>query len=295
MSTISSDFPFDSRFLEIKGSKIHYIDEGEGTPFLFLHGNPTSSYLWRNIIPHLMPHGRTIAPDLIGMGKSDKPDIDYRYLTHCGYITEFIEKLELKDIVMVLHDWGSGIGFQYAQHHEANIKGLVFMESILRTMSWREFPFVYKFIFKRFRNEKKGKKMIMGKNFFVERVMKMATVRKLGKEEMDHYREPFGDYDSRFPTYMWPNEIPIDGHPQNNHEVISGYSEWLKQTDLPKLLLWFSPGGIITPKEVPDIENSLKGLKSVYLGKGRHYVQEDHPDEIGNEIVKWFKDLNLNQ
>ena len=289
---ISSSFPFESKYIEVKGSRMHYIDEGKGTPFVFLHGNPTSSYLWRNIIPHVIPHGRAIAPDLIGMGKSDKPKIDYRYLTHCAYIDEFIEKMNLKDIILVLHDWGSGIGFNYAYRNEENVRGIVFMESVLRPITWKEFPFIYKFVFKRFRNERKGKKMIMGKNFFVERMLKMATRRKLTETEMNHYRQPYPEYKSRYPLYMWPNEIPIDGTPEDNHEVISKYSKWLKETELPKLMLWFKPGGLITPKEVPKIEASFKNLESLYLGKGRHYVQEDHPDAIGNAIAYWFNGLS---
>jgi haloalkane dehalogenase len=290
-TNISSEFPCESKFIEIKGSKMHYIDEGKGTPFLFLHGNPTSNYLWRNIIPHIIPHGRAIAPDLIGMGKSDKPDIDYRYLTHSAYIDEFIEKLELKNIILVLHDWGSGIGFYYAYRNEGNVKGIAFMESILKPMKWKEFPFIYKFIFRRFRNEIKGKKMIMGKNFFVERMLKMATRRKLSGAEMSHYRSPYPDYKSRYPLYVWPNEIPIDGEPEDNFDAISKYSEWLKETELPKLMLWFKPGGLIAAKVVPYIEASFKNLESLYLGKGRHYVQEDHPDAIGNAIAYWYNGL----
>jgi len=269
-SSISPDFPFESKFIEVKGSLMHYIDEGEGTPFLFLHGNPTSSYLWRNVIPHVIPHGRAIAPDLIGMGKSDKPEIDYRFLTHSAYIDEFIEKLELKNIILVIHDWGSGIGFHYARRNESNVKGIAFMEAILRPARWKEFPFVFKFIFKRFRNEKKGKKMIMEKNFFIETVLRMATKRKLGEVEMNNYRKPFPDYDSRFPIFVWPNEIPIDGFPEDNQEAIAAYAEWLKETEMPKLLLWFKPGGLIPPKRVPDIEASFKNLKSVFIGKGQH-------------------------
>ena len=288
---IQSNFPFESKYIEVKGSKMHYIDEGKGTPFIFLHGNPTSNYLWRNIIPHIIPHGRAIAPDLIGMGKSDKPEIDYRFLTHSSYVEEFIEKLELKDVILVLHDWGSGIGFHYACRNEENVKGIAFMESILKTMTWKGFPFIYKLIFKRFRNEKKGKKMIMGKNFFVERMLKMATRRKLGEAEMSNYRKPYSDYKSRYPLFMWPNEIPIDGHPADNHEAITKYSQWLKETELPKLMLWFKPGGLIPKKAVPQIEASFKNLESIYIGKGRHYVQEDHPDAIGNAIAAWYNGL----
>jgi haloalkane dehalogenase len=289
---ISAEFPFESKFIEVLGSKMFYIDEGEGTPFLFLHGNPTSSYLWRNIIPHVKPLGRVIAVDLIGMGKSDKPDIDYRFSTHIRYIDEFIRQLDLKNIVLVIHDWGSGIGFNYAMNNETNIKGIVFMEAVIRPMYWKEFPFLAKFLFKRFRHPTKGPKMIVKNNFFVEKALPGFMVRKLTKEEMDHYREPFLEESSRKPVLVWPNEIPIDGHPADNTEIVQRYYEKLKQSDIPKLLLWAKPGAIIKEKHVDKIKQEFKNLQDIYLGKGKHYLQEDHPDEIGKAIVDWYRSLN---
>ncbi|UCE43109.1 MAG: haloalkane dehalogenase [Candidatus Aminicenantes bacterium] len=289
---ISAEFPFESKFIDVLGTKMHYIDEGEGIPFLFLHGNPTSSYLWRNIIPHVKPLGRVIAVDLIGMGKSDKPDIDYRFSTHIKYIDEFIRLLDLKDIVLIIHDWGSGIGFNYAMNNESNVKGIVFMEAVLWPMYWREFPFVAKFLFKRFRHPKKGPKMIVKNNFFVEKVLPNFMVRKLTQQEMDHYREPFLEESSRKPVLVWPNEIPIDGYPADNTEIVKGYYEKLKQSDIPKLLLWAKPGAIIKEKHVEKIRQAFKNLQDVYLGKGKHYLQEDHPDEIGKAIVEWYQSIN---
>ncbi len=289
---ISAEFPFQSKFIEVLGSKMHYIDEGEGSPFLFLHGNPTSSYLWRNIIPHVRPFGRAIAVDLIGMGKSDKPDIDYRFPTHIKYVDEFIRLLDLKDIVLVLHDWGSGIGFNYAMHNEANVKGIVFMEAMLRPMYWKQFQLVERFLFKRFRHPTKGPKMIVKNNFFVEKVVPNFMVRKLTKEEMDHYREPFLEESSRKPVLVWPNEIPIDGYPEDNTEIVLNYFEKLKQSDIPKLLLWAKPGAILKEKQVEQVKRDFKNLKDVYVGKGKHYLQEDQPDEIGKAIVEWYRGLD---
>jgi haloalkane dehalogenase len=288
---ISSDFPFESKYIEVLGSKMHYIDEGEGTPFLFLHGNPTSSYLWRNIIPHVTPFGRAIAPDLIGMGKSDKPDLDYRFPTHIKYIDEFIQKLGLKDIILVIHDWGSGIGFNYAANHEANVKGIVFMEAVWRTMFWKEFPLMNKIIFKRFRHPVKGPKMIVKKNFFIEKMMPMFVSRKLTQEEMDHYREPFLEEATRKPILVWPNEIPIDGTPKDNTKIVENYYAKMKNSNTPKLLLWAKPGAIIKEKHKDHILSEFNNTKDIYLGKGKHYLQEDHPDAIGKAIVDWYQNI----
>jgi len=288
---ISPDYPFESRYTDILGSKIHYIEKGEGQPFLFLHGNPTWSYLWRNIIPHVKPLGRAIAVDLIGMGKSDKPDIDYRYSTHIKYINEFIRLLDLKNIVLVIHDWGSGIGFNYAMNNETNVKGIVFMEAVIRPMYWKEFPLLPKFLFKRFRHPTKGPKMIVKNNFFVERVLPNFLVRKLTKEEMDHYREPYIEESSRKPVLVWPNEIPIDDFPADNTEIVKKYYEKLKQSDIPKLLFWAKPGAILKEKKVNIIKREFKNLQDVYVGKGKHYLQEDHPEKIGKSIVNWFQSL----
>jgi haloalkane dehalogenase len=288
---ISAKFPYESRYIELLGSKMHYIDEGQGPTFLFLHGNPTSSYLWRNIIPHITPIGRAVALDLIGMGKSDKPDIDYRLHSHIQYVEAFIQKLELKDMILVIHDWGSGIGFHYAMQNENNVRGIVFMEAIWRTMSWKDMPLIERFLFKRFRHPKKGYKMIVKKNFFVEKLLPKFVVRKLSEEEMDQYRKPYLEEASRKPVFVWPNEIPIDGHPKDNAEIVERYAAKLKESDIPKLLLWAKPGAIIKEKGRNRIINEFKNVKDVYLGKGKHYLQEDHPDKIGTAITGWFQSL----
>jgi haloalkane dehalogenase len=288
---ISAEFPYESHYIDVLGSKMHYIDEGQGPVFLFLHGNPTSSYLWRNIIPHVSSIGRAVALDLIGMGKSDKPDIDYRLSTHIQYVEAFIEKLDLKDMVLVVHDWGSSIGFHYAVQNENNVRGIVFMESLWRTFSWKDMSIIERFLFKRFRHPKKGHKMIVKKNFFIEKMLPMFVVRKLSEEERDYYRGPYLEEASRKPVLVWPNEIPIDGHPQDNTELVEQYIVKLKESDLPKLLLWAKPGVIIKEKDKDRIKNEFKNVKDVYLGKGKHYLQEDQPDKIGKAIVEWFQSL----
>lgn len=295
---ISSEFPFESKYIDVLGSKIHYIDEYQDTEnpeqltFLFLHGNPTSNYLWRNIIPYVKEQGRVVAPDLIGMGKSDKPDIDYTYQDHIKYLDAFIQQKNLKNIVLVIHDWGSALGFNYAYRNKHNIKGIVFMEAITKPMSWKDANFMERFLFKRFRNDKKGHKMIAENNFFINMFLfKFGTKRKLSKEEKAYYNSPYPTIKSRKPLEVWPKEIPIDGSPDRNYKILSQYSEWLKETSIPKLLLYAKPGMILKKKDVAKIQKEFKNLESVYIGKGKHYIQEDHPHEIGKAIESWTNNL----
>jgi len=250
---ISSEFPFKSNYIEVNGSKIHYIDEGEGDPILFLHGNPTSSYLWRNIIPHLKDKGRCIAPDLIGMGKSDKPDIDYSFFDHVKYIEGFIEKMNLQNITLVVHDWGSALGFHYAMRNETNVKGIAFMESILMPLKWEFFVDEQaRKIFKAFRTPEVGWDMLVNQNFFIEQVLgKIGSVRNLSEEEMNYYRKPFEKPEDRKPVWKWPNEIPIEGSPKDVTEAVQYYNQKLQESNLPKLLFYAEPGGLV-PKQLVD-------------------------------------------
>lgn len=288
---ISADFPFESKYVEVHGSKIHYVDEGSGDPILFLHGNPTSSYLWRNIIPYLMPHGRCIALDLIGMGKSDKPDLDYRFFDHSKYVEGFIEKLDLSNLTLVIHDWGSALGFHYAMRHENNIKGIAFMEAMLKPIKWEDFPSKYRMGFKLFRAPGIGWFMISVMNVFVTKMLPQAIVRKLTAEEKDYYGSPYKTVNSRKPIRQWPCEIPIEGKPADVYEVISSYNQKLQESELPKLLFFATPGGIIDSKTVDWCRQNLKNLKVVDIGDGIHFIQEDNPHLIGEELAKWFQDL----
>jgi len=288
---ISSDFPFASNFIEILGSRMHYIDEGEGDPILFLHGNPTSSYLWRNIIPYVIPHGRCIAVDLIGMGKSDKPDLDYRFLDHVNYVEAFIDALPLKNITLVLHDWGSGLGFHYAASNEYNVKALAFMEAILRPMSWSSFPIGPRIGFKLFRMPGIGWILLSVMNLFLRGILPQMTIRDLPSEEMKHYLAPYLDLASRKPVRQWPCEIPLDGEPADMVELVSAYSQSLQKSNLPKLLLYADPGAILTADDIEWCRRNLKNLQLVALGKGLHYLQEDHPHEIGAALAEWYQEL----
>ena len=289
---ISAAFPFESNYIDINGSKMHYIVEGKGDPILFLHGNPTSSYLWRNIIPYLQLMGRCIAPDLIGMGKSDKPDIGYTYMEHYDYLEKFIGKLKLKNITLVLHDWGSGLGFHYANMNRDNIKGIVFMEAMVKPLTYKEMPsFSLKVAFKMMRAPFIGWLMISVANMFVKKLLPDMIVRKLSKEEMDYYEMPYPTVASRRAVRVWPKEVPLDGKPKYSYENIKAYGEWLKQTNLPKLFFYAHPGAIIMKETVEYIESNFSNMKSVDIGEGVHYIQEDNPHLIGEEIAKWYKEI----
>jgi len=291
METISPKFPFKSKFVEIKDSKMHYIDVGKGDPILFIHGNPTSSYLWRNIIPHLQKNARCIAVDLIGMGKSGKPNIDYTFHDHYEYLEKFIEKLKLKNITLVIHDWGSGLGFHYANLHRKNIKGIAFMDALVKPMRWEDMPPNMVTPFKLLRTPFIGWFMISVGNMFLKKMLPEMIVRKLSKEEFAAYKKPFPTIASRKPVRVWPLEIPINGKPERMHKLMSSYATWLTETKIPKLCLYSHPGAIIREKGVEYIKKNFKNTKMVDIGKGLHFVQEDHPHLIGKEIAKWYKKL----
>jgi len=290
--SISADFLYQSNTIAVHGSNLHYVDEGAGNPILFLHGNPTSSYLWRNIIPYVTQLGRCIALDLIGMGKSDKPDIEYRFFDHAKYVEGFIEQMGLKNLTLVVHDWGSALGFHYAMRHESNVKGIAFMEAILMPVpSWEAFPAKAREMFQAFRTPEVGWDLIVNQNMFVEQVLPGAIVRRLTEEEMNHYREPVKDPQTRKPLWRWPNEIPIEGHPADVTEAVATYNAKLQQSDVPKLLFYATPGALTQAPVVEWCQHNLKNLKVVDIGQGIHYLQEDNPQLIGSELANWYKSL----
>ena len=288
---ISAEFPFESKFVTVHGSRMHYVDVGEGKPILFLHGNPTSSYLWRNIIPHLVPQGRAIAPDLIGMGKSAKPDIDYLYEDHLKYIEGFIEALDLHDITLVIHDWGSVLGLDYASRHRDNVIGVAFMEALVAPSLPRSEPPPEGSIFARLRDPEIGPKMVIEENFFVEKMLPFAIARTLSEAEMDAYRAPFPDPASRKPVYVWPNEVPFGDGPARTRAVVERNNAWMLETNMPFLLLYANPGRIISPAFAQWMAERLKNIETHYVGVGYHFIQEDHPHEIGLAVADWRRRL----
>jgi haloalkane dehalogenase len=283
------------KYSEVLGSKMAYVDEGGGKAggpvALFLHGNPTSSYLWRNVIPHIVPHIRCIAPDLIGFGDSDKPDIRYRVEDHARYLQAFIETLQLNDVVLILHDWGSALGLDWARRNPTRIRGLALMEFLRPIPTWLDLgPQAYGFL-KAFRDPVMGRKLIIGDNAFIEKGLPEGIVRKLSPEEMAEYRRPFLAPKDREPICRFPNELPIAGTPSDVYAMAVAYHDWLLETETPKILFHAAPGIFIPPVSVAFYREHLKSCRTIDLGKGYHYLQEDHPDTIGKEIVAWLSDL----
>jgi len=289
---ISAAMSCESRFVEVEGSRMHYVEEGSGDPVLFIHGNPTSCYLWRNVMPHLASDARCLALDLIGMGRSDKPDLDYRLVDHARYVDGFIAALGLERLTLVLHDWGSALGFHYARRHAANVRGIAFMEAIVRPLTWDEWPRTVRGLFQQLRTPEIGWDLAVNRNAFVEQVLPGAIMRKLTAAEMARYREPFVDPAARRPVWRWPNEIPVDGKPADVTALVDEYSAWLAASSVPKLLLHARPGAILRKDLVAWCRDHVRNLTVVDVGPGLHFIQEDRPHEIGEAIGKWYRELD---
>lgn len=297
--SISAEFPFISKYLEVNpdlpgipGSKIHYIDEGKGDPILFLHGNPTSNYLWRNIIPYLTGKGRCIAPDLIGMGKSGKPDIDYGFHDTYVYLDAFIKKLDLKNVTLVLHDWGSGMGFHYANLNRDNIKAIVFMEAMYNAPTLYDMPTSIKMALRMIRMPVFGSLMVKTANMFIKKMLPDMILRDLTNVEMEAYAAPYPTSKSRKPLLAWPQDVPFGGKPKAVAEVVKSWNKWLGITDIPKLCFYVTPGVAIKEKDVKIIKDGMKNIKMIGLGEGLHFIQEDYPHEIGSGIAEWYEEIN---
>lgn len=291
MSEVWANYPFTSHYIEVKGARMHYVDEGDpdGPVFLFLHGNPTSSYLWRNVLPAVAASGaRAIAVDNIGFGASDRPDIGYTFAEHSEYIDGFIEAMDLSDITLVVHDWGSALGFDYAYRHQDNVKAIVFMEAIRRVPSMSDLSPLAQRLFFALRTPGLGELMVLGRNFFVENILPLSVVRDLTEDEMDAYREPFPTMGSRKPTLVWPRQIPFDGNPEEVADRVNAFAPWLASSDTPKLLFYFEPGALITMEQAEAMAKDWNNLDAEFLGEGLHFVQEDHGQEIGARIVQWW-------
>lgn len=284
--------PHARQFLTVNGKRMAYVELGGGEPvFLFLHGNPTSSYLWRNVMPEVAKTGRCVAPDLIGMGASDKlehpgPD-SYRFTTHRDFLWGFIEAAIGGDrpLVLVGHDWGSALGFDWANHHRDRVLGIVYMEAIVRPLSWSEWPEGSRRLFQGFRSAA-GEELILDKNMFVERVLPGSILRTLEPAEMAEYRRPFtGSREDRWPTLAWPREIPIGGEPLAVVERVTGYAEWMAQNAIPKLFVNAEPGAILVGPQRDFCRRW--GNQTEVTVRGSHFIQEDTGREIGEAIARW--------
>lgn len=281
----------------VKGLRMAYAECGQGTPIVFLHGNPTSSYLWRDVIPHVSDLGRCLAPDLIGMGASDKlPESGpgrYRFVEHRAFLDRLLARLLPEDasIVLVGHDWGSALGFDWARRHPGRVAGIAYMEAIVRPMAWAEFNAEARPVFEAMRSPAGGE-MVLDRNLFVERILPGSILRTLTEEEMAEYRRPFlSPGEPRRPTLTWPRELPIDGEPADVVEIVQAYADWLARCDTPKLFVNADPGALLTGP-LRDFCRRWPNQSEVTV-KGSHFIQEDSAGEIGQALRRWLLDKSL--
>lgn len=280
----------EKRSLAVNGRSMAYVDVGDGEPIVFLHGNPTSSYLWRNIIPHLQDGYRCIAPDLIGMGDSDKltdsDETSYTFVEHRSYLDQLLDSLDLGNgVTLVVHDWGSALGFDWANRNRDRIAGFAYMESIVKPVSSADWPDSAWPIFEAMRGEA-GETIVLEKNVFVDRILPASIIRTLSDEEMEVYRSPYRDPgESRRPTLTWPRQIPFDGVPADVHEIVDSYARWMTENDIPKLFINADPGSVLTGPQ-REFCRSWRNQEEVTV-PGIHFIQEDSPHEIGDAIRQW--------
>ncbi|MFJ9760572.1 haloalkane dehalogenase [Streptomyces sp. NPDC101149] len=293
---ISATFPYQKQRRGVLDIEMAYVEIGDGDPIVLLHGNPTSSYLWRNVLPYLQSRGRCIAPDLIGMGDSDKlPDSgpgSYRFVEHRRYLDALLEALGVHEqVTLVVHDWGSALGFDWANRHREAMKGIAYMEAIVRPQAWDHWDKMGKRSLLQELRSEAGEAMILRDNLFIEQVLPHAVLRTLSTEEMGEYRRPFAEPgEGRRPTLTWPREIPIDGEPADVTAIAAAYADWLATSDVPKLFLKAEPGAILASDWLLDFVRGWPAQTEVTVA-GIHFVQEDSPDEIGQAIADWLGTL----
>ncbi len=291
---ISADPRYQRKFATVNGKRMAYVDEGQGDVIIFQHGNPTSSYLWRNIMPHCEGLGRLIACDLIGMGDSEKLDHSgpdrYTYLEQRDYLFALWEQLGIGgNVIFVIHDWGSALGFDWANRNRDKVAGIAYMEAVVRPMAWADFPDNARGIFQGFRSDA-GEAMVLEKNIFVERVLPSAVIRDLTEAEMTIYRKPYlQPGEDRRPTLTWPRMIPIEGEPPEVCQVAEDYGAWLSTSDVPKLFINADPGSLLVGRQ----REFCRGWpnQTEITVKGSHFVQEDSPDEIGQAVAEFVKGI----
>jgi haloalkane dehalogenase len=281
--------PHPRRRISVLDTEMSYVDTGHGDPIVFLHGNPTSSYLWRNIIAYLRGHGRCLAPDLVGMGQSGKsPAQAYRFVDHARYLDAWFEALNLtSNVILVIHDWGSALGFHRATRYPEQILAIAYMEAIAMPLHWEDFGEAAG-IFRGLRSEK-GEQMILGENLFVEAVLPRSIFRKLSEQEMAVYRAPFLTREARLPTLVWPRQIPIEGEPADVTAIVQSYGQAMSRSTIPKLLVVGDPGVLIRGRTL-EFCRTWPNQREVKV-KGMHFLQEDSPDEIGKALEEFVKSV----
>jgi len=281
----------DKRFVDV-GVSLAYVEEGSGRPVVFLHGNPTSSFLWRHVIREVAPGARCLAPDLVGMGDSGKlpPGSSYRFVDHRRYLDRFFDAVVPEgELVLVVHDWGSALGFDWARRHPHRVAGIAYLEAIVRPITWDEWPEASRGLFAALRSEA-GEELVLERNVFVERILPGSILRELTEDEMAEYRRPFAEPgEGRRPTLTWPREIPIDGEPADVHDLVAAYAEWLASSEVPKLFIDGDPGAILVGAQ-REFCRSWPNQEEVTV-RGIHFLPEDSGPEIGRAVAAWLERL----
>ena len=291
---INETMSYEKKFIDVESKKIAYIDEGHGDPIILIHGNPTSSFLWRNIVPELLNSGRVIVPDLIGQGDSEKlpvSDGSDRYSLEVAYkyVDGLLQNIGAdNNVTLVIHDWGSGIGFLWAMRNPNAVKGVAYMEAIVKPMSWDDWPEGGVGIFKGFRSEK-GEDLILNRNMFIEGVLPSSVIRELSENEMNAYRAPHLKEEDRQPLLNWPRQIPLEGEPKNVVSLVNDYGAFMSSSNIPKLFINADPGSILLGKQ-REFCRSWPNQKEVTV-KGIHFIQEDSPVEIGQAVAEWLETI----
>ena len=291
---LSETMSYEKKFVSVKGKQIAYVEEGSGDPIVLLHGNPTSSFLWRNVIPELVESGRVIVPDLIGQGDSEKLPASegperYSLEVAYSYVDGLLESIGANEnVTLVIHDWGTGVGFLWAMRHPAAVKGVAYMEGIVKPVSWSDWPESAVGIFKGFRSDK-GEDLILNRNMFIEGVLPSSVIRPLSNTEMDAYRAPHLETDDRQPLLNWPRQIPIEGEPKDIVALVNEYGAFMAASDIPKLFINADPGSILVGAQ-REFCRSWPNQQEVTV-KGLHFIQEDSPVEIGQAVANWLKAL----
>jgi haloalkane dehalogenase len=281
--------PHPRQRIDVLDSEMSYVDTGSGAPVVFLHGNPTSSYVWRNVIPHVVPLGRCLAPDLIGMGQSAKsPTGAYTFVDHARYLDAWFDALGLhRDVILVVHDWGSALGFFRATRFPDQVAGIAYMEAVVQPGTWSQFGQAAG-MFQALRSPA-GEHLVLDENFFVEKMLPLGVLRTLSDEEMAQYRAPYLEREARWPTLVWPRQIPIDGEPADVHAIVEQYAADLSRSSVPKLAIFAEPGAVLTSR-ARDVCRTWPNQQEITV-KGRHFVQEDSPDEIGRAVARFVADV----
>ncbi|KAL7924437.1 putative hydrolase [Trichoderma austrokoningii] len=294
-STAFERIPQDKKRVRVLASEMSYIDVGFSGPktpvTVFLHGVPISSYLWRDIIPYAATKSRCIAPDLIGFGDSDKVSGAYHFADHQRYMDAFLDAVVPNEMItLVIHDWGSALGFHWACRNEYRVAGIAFMEFIHPIASWGNFRSIMAYNWKKFRDPdpRIGRELLIEQNIFIEEILPGGVMRMMKSEEMEVYRRPFLRPEWREPLFRLPNELPVEGQPEHTWNIVQDYMAWLSASQIPKLFLWAKPGGLIWEEKAKELAEILKNTRSVCVGDGIHYIQEDHPHEIGHELADWL-------